>query len=617
MKNESVLFYLSSLNFFFFFIIITIHVGFLFIPAAVFIISSLLWNFKVKLWEKLFFIFIPVASSLSYFSKIQYPFNYFQLPVIFFWGGLIFKYLKEKRIENSNKNYSFLIFLYLTFLSMLFVYLKWFNIGIKSIAILKDTPIAPTGERLSFGVLFPSMVFLIYSTGYFVLNYFFYKKDNEEIYFKYLSAGYIISLIFSILQKFELSDIFVCPFCKSIKQFNGMFSDFNGLGTFSGILFFWAIYLIKRKLDLYKILILIATFFGSIISGSRSSFLIIAFAISFFIFKTIKEKKNIRISLLVLIVFLFGIVFFGGKLKTRLFSKFKYLKAQNLSLEKKLDLLTNGRISMLKFGANTILSYPVSGIGTGNHLFYLRYKNYAKKYLYDLPLNQYLLIVEEGGIFALLLFLLFLFNLAKHSNKSFLFITIFIVFIFNSALWLPEISLIFFALTGLTSKNKKNGECISYKPIVLFIIFFLFILFNILNFKKLHPITWAKNTKTLYDYGFYYKEKLPDGQSFKWTKGYAGIFIYNENLRNKFKELKLFCGAPLNHLKYKTQTVHIYFNGELIKSIVFKENIFKKVNINFNGKNGFLEFIVKPAFNLKKMNIGIEPRTLGIQIYNF
>ena len=145
----------------------------------------------------------------------------------------------------------------------------------------------------------------------------------------------------------------------------------------------------------------------------------------------------------------------------------------------------------------------------------------------------------------------------------------------------------------------------------------IFLIFNVFSFNGLHPKTWAKETGTRYDYGFWYPETDASGREYRWTKERAGRYLTLDKT-GQSPEITLICGAPLAHLKDKKQTVKIYWKGEPYKEITFTEN--KPISFRIEAQpldEGFLELRISPAFNLKEMGLGQEPRNLGIQLTNF
>jgi len=169
----------------------------------------------------------------------------------------------------------------------------------------------------------------------------------------------------------------------------------------------------------------------------------------------------------------------------------------------------------------------------------------------------------------------------------------------------------------------ENGKEQKRKPKTKTIhVFFVFLILlfaasNIYHFSELHPKNWAKETRTNYDYGFWYEEKDNLGKEFRWTKNKAGIHVFLDK-EGFSPEIKLFCGAPLYTLEQKRQEVKIYWRGKLYEEVIFKENGDYSFRIKGrSSEEGFLEFRIQPSFNLKKMRLGKETRDLGIQVYDF
>lgn len=115
-------------------------------------------------------------------------------------------------------------------------------------------------------------------------------------------------------------------------------------------------------------------------------------------------------------------------------------------------------------------------------------------------------------------------------------------------------------------------------------------------------------------YGFWYIEKNADGKPFNWTRTKAGVYIYL-NRDGRSATYHLACGAPLSRLQDKKQIVDIYWRGNFLKSLVFRDHGQYPLQIeDHKYSEGFLEFRVRPAFNLKRLGLGAETRDLGIQL---
>ena len=143
------------------------------------------------------------------------------------------------------------------------------------------------------------------------------------------------------------------------------------------------------------------------------------------------------------------------------------------------------------------------------------------------------------------------------------------------------------------------------------------IIFYIDSFHSFQPATWAQEAGFRYDYGFWYPEKDESGKKFRWTKEKAGLYLTPDH-SGESGEIKLECGAPLTYLKEKRQRVQVYWKGKLYREFTFtgnKEEFFKIKSVP--EEEGFLEFRVLPAFNLKKLGLGNETRDLGIKVFFF
>jgi hypothetical protein len=136
---------------------------------------------------------------------------------------------------------------------------------------------------------------------------------------------------------------------------------------------------------------------------------------------------------------------------------------------------------------------------------------------------------------------------------------------------------------------------------------------NVVAFMPLHPLTWARRTATAYDYGFSYRER-DGGRFFRWTGEQAGLYLHLDR-RRRGAEFRLVCGAPLGRLDGRRQVVDVYWRGKPYRRAVFERNgefVFRLDDPAHD--QGFLEFRVRPVFNLMRMGLGGESRDLGIQV---
>jgi len=613
------------------------------IPAVFFLIGlgTALYHQKYSLF--VFMFLFPFINSSPGLFRSDFPFNYIA-PALFLLSGmvipLIVKQMRAPKIIDSESHsrldqgfFSYYLFLIILIFSTLFVFIRWGNIGLSGISIAgADTPVAPETpfssasaepQRFSLASIFPIVSLFIYFISPYIYFYIKKLKPREKVIFQWLSFGFYISVGMAFVQKISGHSLISDRLGKELKQFYGGFSDFNAFGFFSGVMFLWSTYEIKNKNPLGYITFLVSLA-GAFLSGSRTTFIFILAGIANIIYMALRgRKKQQKIAAIVLVIFvLILIISVGGTLTKRLSEGF----SEDESLFKKINAITNGRLWMTLFSLQTIRDYFVPGVGTGNFTFYLAYKNYipfkqsGEKYLYDLPLNHYLLIFTENGSLGFLFFTLAMLFFFFRSNKKLLIGAILVALLLNNYFWFPENFLLFWILAALTDSGKRAilGRDILYpknKKIIAIVVFTLFIAANIISFHSLHPLTWARKAGYDYDYGFWYWEKDEQGNEFRWSKEYAGIYLDLDE-KGFSPEIKIFCGAPLNNLAQKQQKVEIYWQGKLYREIAFKENRteFIKIKGEPEGK-GFLEIKANPVFNLKKLGLGAETRNLGVQFF--
>jgi hypothetical protein len=618
---------------------IVFHLDFWALPVVFFAIglTATLVNRQFSLY--LFVFLFPFINSSPALFNTEYPFNYLA-PALFLLSGMVIatlvNHIKNKKTGEGpslvlDKGfYPYYLFLVLLFISAIFVFLRWSNFTLSSTAALgADTPVAPDHplspdiQRLSFGSVFPVVSLFIYFISPYIFFYVKKIKPPEKMVFKWLSYGFYVSIALAIFQKISGRSLISDRLGKELKQFYGGFSDFNAFGFFSGVIFLWSTYEIKNKNPL-GFATFVISLAGTILSGSRTALFFILAGMGHLLFNALKDRKKQQkiVVVILIVVVLAALIFAGGTLKKRLSEGF----SENQSLFDKLNSITNGRLWMTLFSLETLRDNFVEGVGTGNFTFYLAYKNYLPykqqggKYTYDLTLNHYFLVFTENGVLGFLAFTYFMILLYRRSNKKLLIGAMLLALLLNNFFWFPEAFLLFWILAALMESPKEKIPELEKsflsrinKKAALIASVCIIILYNIISFHSLHPCTWAQTAGYQYDYGFWYPEKNEQGDEFRWTTESAGIYLSLDK-DGQSPGIKLFCGAPLTHLKEKQQKVEIYWQGKLYREIIFTEN--KEVSFKIESRpleEGFLEFRVIPAFNLEKLGLSPETRDLGVQ----
>ncbi len=630
-KTDLIYYSLAVFSFIISFYTIVIHIKFRLIPIL-FLMSGFLLSFtSEKNRIKVFLFLLPLINSSPGVYPNGYPFNLMGT-VLFLLSGMILGSVVKREIPEFKRfewSGVYLVFLSIVWLSAIFVFLRWSNLNLSFSAFFADTPVGPglpISPRNSFATIFPVMTLSLFSVSPFVLYYLKKSKMGQEQLFNILIVGFSFSVLIAFIQKYVDGGLLSFEWWgEKLNQYNGGFSDFNGFGFFSGVIFLYSSLKLMRYYELqkkdYSIIQLLFYFFsilislyGIILSGSRTAFIFVISAVIFLFFSKIRLGFKIAVPTLLLIFLMMS----GGGITKRfnkMIAKIDKTPEKSSSL-KILDNLSNGRLKMIGYSIPILKTYPISGIGTGNFLFYLKYLKYGEKFLEDLPLNQYLLFFDELGFVGLILFLTFLFIVLKGIEKDIYFkilVIILFVMIVGNSLWLPEISILFWiVIASLRKSNLKKIISVNILNKWWPVIVLVFIVFNIVSFKSLLPSRLMSDKGLSYDYGFFDE---PGNSEFRWTGREAGILLKMSETGNS-GPVKFFCGAPLGQLPQRSQTVTIYKGDKLIGVREFRSNGYHI--FSFEGEPGeeyLLRIRVSPVFNLKEMGLGVESRTLGVQYF--
>lgn len=596
------------------------------LPGALFTLCFLAYLASGRRGLQLFLFLLPLVNSLPALFFNGYPYNYMAL-VLFALAGLVLAaQWRGERLEfDFPGSRVYLLFLGLLWISAFFVFLRWSNILHSPLAFFRDTPVAPSGERLSFASIFPIITLFIFSfapLGASLVRR--YRFSWRQVSYP-LMAGLTASIILALIQKKIVPDLLSQGWwIERLNRANGGFSDFNALGSFAGLVF------LRQVLDMFagpktaswprRVLAaawLLVPLAGIYLSGTRSAFIfVLAAVIAVLMRREIGRGPRILFVVLLIVVFLVA----GGTLRDRLADSVKLLPLGKTGTSfAAWDNATNGRLMMIKNSLPMFGRMPLCGVGAGNFLFYLKYSRFGGGWYYeDLPLNQYLLFLDETGFPGLLLFLAFFWLLFRQGSRELrlLLLAVAAALCFNSFFWFPECMLLFFLVVACGQEDERPLPSQPAGNLVRFAgasILILFLLGQFVHRGSLYPLRWARETSTPYDYGLSYLEN-ENGRKFHWTGEKAGIYIYLGR-QGRSAGYDLVCGAPLRHLPNGKQTVDVYWRGRFLKSVVFRDNGQYPLQIeDHEHSEGFLEFRVRPTFNLERMGLGAETRDLGIQL---
>ncbi|MGB5909987.1 MAG: O-antigen ligase family protein, partial [Promethearchaeia archaeon] len=308
---------------------------------------------------------------------------------------------REKSLQILDRaQISYLIFLLLIFISALFVIMRWSNITLSSLTLFKDTPVAPTGERFSFGIIFLVVYICLFNLSYLYYLYLKRFSDKKNIILAFLT-GHSISIIYSYFQNFFKFELFLS------RKYNGFASDSSSFGFLSSVslLLSWYIFY-KYKKKTWSAVFFIISLLGIFNSFIKVAAFALVFTILFYIFSIKKYSKQFIIFIVILGILLTSILFLNPKL-TYKFRFVREIKESVISIkkilttkeadEKSIRKIVAGRYLVWNYAYENFKKFPLSGVGAGNFVFWVKYNWFGKQYYHHLPHNQYLVFSSSIG----------------------------------------------------------------------------------------------------------------------------------------------------------------------------------------------------------------------------
>jgi hypothetical protein len=274
-----------------------------------------------------------------------------------------------------------------------------------------------------------------------------------------------------------------------------------------------------------------------------------------------------------------------------------------------LDTFSNTRLAMMKNSLPMIAMAPLSGIGAGNFLFCHKELYFDRNLYEDLPLNQYLLVLDETGLIGLFFFVMMLGNAVRRRRPSALVVLnlgMLLALFFNNFFWFPEALLLFWIINSKAEPEKALRNS-AVPGIAVPLLLGIFACSQFFTFSRLQPLRFCLQYDRPYQYGFWNGEFDRRGL-FHWSGKSAGWYL----TAKESESVLVCCDAPLSKFPGGRQTVDVYWRGRFRQSLTFTSVDCQTLTVA--GK-GFLEFRVQPAFNLKKMGLGRESRDLGVRVY--
>ena len=267
------------------FLIFLFHFGFVVFPLLCVLLGILLRAILKKNYLLVFSFLIPILPAFAGFIGSGFPPNYFILPLLVLTGIVIADSIINKEILAAGKETiprPYIYYLLVLSLSFIFVVLRWSNLTLSPLAFFKDTPIAPTGQRISFGIIFPVVELALFSLS--PLYYLLLKRqpDQRRILIAFLS-GQSLSIIYSLFQRLQVK---VSP--ETVLR--GLASDATAFGFLStlAILLSWYLYF-RYKHKKSGLLFVFISMLGILNSMTRIGLFTVILVFFLFIFSAKKK----------------------------------------------------------------------------------------------------------------------------------------------------------------------------------------------------------------------------------------------------------------------------------------------------------------------------------------
>ncbi len=569
---------------------------------------------------RIFLLFaIPACNAVPALINPALPFNYIPTLLMILAGLALSRPQTFRECTGLPLFRRYFLWLSITLLGAMFLVLRWSTLGEDARLTFPDLVTSPVGDRLSFSLIFPILTLCLYGLSPLLLGLKVTLAIDTRNYYLPLACGFFFSALLAALQQYGPFAWFTRPAWTGIGHSNGLASDFNGLGLISGFMFFFSLQFLfdqhrQALATMEKLAAAIALPLSLACawwSHSRTALLVFLTATTWMLFRPAWRKfiHRWRFAFLSLPLLLALALLVFPRTPVKILKALAPAPSQTWTM--KIDYLSNGRLTMLTDGWQTFLRHPVSGIGPGNYLFYQRYKHFGHAFLHDLPLNQFLLILLEGGLLSLGLFIYFLSDWFGHRSPSWIWpmSAMIISFLVGTPLWLPEGMVLFWLIISLGYAPPQKSKSTRRSLLSAIVLATISCLGAVAQFKALDPSSWQNLLHQPNDYGLWEPDPGMD-RLFRWSKRQSGLFISGQD---DFKP-RIYCGAPLPRLPEKKQTVQIYWKGRPLQKLIFSENTSQVVELP-PGEAGWLEFVVEPVFNLKEMKLGPETRTLGVQIH--
>lgn len=353
--------------------------------------------------------FLPFTQALT--INIFFPLKVSEILIALFF------LLKPKLFLSVPKNkifFSLLIFVSIVFISFAINIFKSYNYSLD----LSNVRVSMVVDSLlKFLYLLLAVAFFLLSYKYFIKNgfsvmkFFFAGATFSCVYAWYLFASGLLHLPYLKLPGMDTyPQTIVTGFGAFVRC--STFKEGNFMGLFVLIAGGLALQFKKPKLAWFYFLTTLTTFSTSAILGA------IIFITILVIRKNIRKPLLLFINVIAIVSFLAVLYSSSESFRSIVFNK---VFASEDAVSNANEIFSRlDRFNAILVGIEEFIDNPLTGVGTANYgLHYTHYNNFNVQLsgFKHIPINVYVEILSESGVFACIGFFLFLFLLINDSRS--------------------------------------------------------------------------------------------------------------------------------------------------------------------------------------------------------
>lgn len=606
---------------FFYYKYVPLVKSFQLVLAPVLLIIFLVTSFRIT-WGILLFVFAFIlGNNIPYFFGIDGSIPHAPTSVIFFLffflGWLLHNIMFPSKLDFDHPVFKPLFLLSsIIFVSGIITFFRHANFFPVLSDNIYELVVNINGVRAGGAIMSDVFGCLSYLTGFLFFVILFNTIKSKDFIRKLLvvlSVAILLSLIFSLVQKYYSISLGNTSFWVNQNRINATFKDPNSFGVIlaSVLPLLTGLFLCFRKNFRFFFLLLIALgLFAFAMTGSRSGLLglgassLTFFLLCFFGYAMNSKKRMIYgLSFFLIIILLFFSFHFLLK-QTNLYQRIGW-SLDTIANKESIDTVFTHKLDFWAAGFNMMKDYPVTGVGIG--AFIIELPNYLSKmgktFRYtDSAENYFFHLGAELGWIGLLLALWMFYEIAKGIKKNWKrfqlsgrnkfiligaisgIVSIFMSFFFHSYIgsyevkyffWILVVFVLFFHQDELKSISKERHGAkfrivAAILPVFFGMTFFWYSTHSLSIENRTNKFSWDQ------DFGLYQNEDDERGFVSRWAKKTAGIAEDNLGPRMIIPILASHPDIGKEPVKVRIYSANRYFKTkELLEEMVLKDSLWK------------------------------------------